>query len=217
MSWLNGFSTCSKLGVDDCVIWWDAWAAIGTVLAVFVAIFAPAIQRRFFLRKKANAVFAASYLSVLTKASIFAENLVRDFPINDGTEKSAEAVERLKESADERERFEVTAGKLNILADRELDGSKWPAVDLDLILAVAHAIDGAEDIVLVGSVMTNGDAERRNWVRMAPAFRRRIDNSIAGIEFAVSALRRARINPAKKVPVWTRLRRLWRKLMELFS
>ncbi|WP_143062945.1 hypothetical protein [Stenotrophomonas indicatrix] len=38
MSWWKAFSTCWPPGQDGCVVWWDAWAAVGTVLAVVVAL-----------------------------------------------------------------------------------------------------------------------------------------------------------------------------------
>ncbi|MBH1404540.1 hypothetical protein I5U28_03185 [Stenotrophomonas maltophilia] len=38
MSWWNGLSTCWPPGEGDCVVWWDAWAAIGTVGAVICAL-----------------------------------------------------------------------------------------------------------------------------------------------------------------------------------
>lgn len=39
MSWWSGFSTCSPPGEGDCVVWWDAWAAIfgGSTALVAVA------------------------------------------------------------------------------------------------------------------------------------------------------------------------------------
>lgn len=40
MEWWNGFSPCTQLGVGDCVVWWDAWAVIATLLAACVAALA---------------------------------------------------------------------------------------------------------------------------------------------------------------------------------
>ncbi|MCM2519887.1 hypothetical protein NDN68_07830 [Stenotrophomonas maltophilia] len=54
MSWMDGFSQCSRLGVDRCVVWWDAWAATGSILAAVVAaISAYAVWR---LGTRANAL-----------------------------------------------------------------------------------------------------------------------------------------------------------------
>ncbi|MCU1092694.1 hypothetical protein JAK58_14360 [Stenotrophomonas maltophilia] len=38
MNWLDGISTCSQLGVDDCVIWWEAWAVVAAFVGVSVAL-----------------------------------------------------------------------------------------------------------------------------------------------------------------------------------
>ncbi|WP_329953082.1 hypothetical protein [Stenotrophomonas sepilia] len=43
MSWWDGFSTCSPPGEGDCVVWWDAWAAIFSGSAVGIAIAALAV------------------------------------------------------------------------------------------------------------------------------------------------------------------------------
>ena len=44
MSWWNAVSTCWPPGQGGCVVWWDAWAAIGTVLAVAVALSLAVIE-----------------------------------------------------------------------------------------------------------------------------------------------------------------------------
>ncbi|WP_452093519.1 hypothetical protein, partial [Bacillus altitudinis] len=66
---MDGISQCWWLG-ETCAVNWNAWAAIGTVAAVFTAIFAPSVQR-LLIRRKANALFALAYrgdvLTVLVK------------------------------------------------------------------------------------------------------------------------------------------------------
>lgn len=42
MRWLNGFSTCSRLGIDDCVVWWDAWTVVISLAALVVSAIAAA-------------------------------------------------------------------------------------------------------------------------------------------------------------------------------
>jgi len=44
MNWLKAFSTCWPPGEGGCVVWWDAWAAVGTVLAVAVALSLAVIE-----------------------------------------------------------------------------------------------------------------------------------------------------------------------------
>ncbi|GEM_PF-3781933 len=53
MSWLtnlwNGMSPCMTPGVERCVVWWEAWAAVGSFLAVATALgigAAPILFRR---------------------------------------------------------------------------------------------------------------------------------------------------------------------------
>lgn len=38
MSWWNAVSTCWPPGQGDCVVWWDAWAAVGTIGAAVIAL-----------------------------------------------------------------------------------------------------------------------------------------------------------------------------------
>lgn len=40
MAWFDGIFRCSQLGVDDCVVWWDAIAAVGAWAAAFATFFA---------------------------------------------------------------------------------------------------------------------------------------------------------------------------------
>jgi len=49
MSWLNALSTCWTPGQGGCVVWWDAWAAVGTICATMAAVclgLAPMVARR---------------------------------------------------------------------------------------------------------------------------------------------------------------------------
>lgn len=56
MDWWNGISTCSPLGVDRCVLWWDAWAVVAAVFggigswlaafATYLAVVRPARRLR---------------------------------------------------------------------------------------------------------------------------------------------------------------------------
>lgn len=49
MSWWNAFNTCWPPGESGCVVWWDAWAAIGTICATLAAValgLAPLLARR---------------------------------------------------------------------------------------------------------------------------------------------------------------------------
>lgn len=49
MSWWNAISTCWPPGQGGCVVWWDAWAAVGTISAAIAAVWLgtkPIIARR---------------------------------------------------------------------------------------------------------------------------------------------------------------------------
>lgn len=49
MSWMRGVFRCDTLGVDDCVVWWDAIGAVGTWLAAavtFLAVLLPHLASR---------------------------------------------------------------------------------------------------------------------------------------------------------------------------
>jgi hypothetical protein len=61
MSWLKAFSTCWPPGQDGCVVWWDAWAAIGTVLAVGVALFLALVEQG---RRRKDAAGRSQWIAV---------------------------------------------------------------------------------------------------------------------------------------------------------
>jgi hypothetical protein len=181
------------------VVNWEAWSAIGTVLAVFVAIFAPWIQRYFFLRSKANAVFSVAYWADIVTARIAVERVLTEFPLAETPTKGAVVEASLKSDGDQRLRFRTLTRRLESLASRELDGSKWPAVDLSIVLAVAQAIHAAHDVVQVGEVMVEGNSSSRDWRFILGAFRGNIDDSLDAIYSAEKKLRKVRPFPHGKV------------------
>ena len=203
MGMLDGISECWWLS-RSCTINWDAWAAIGTVAAVFTAIFAQAIHRRFFLRKEANAVFAVAFYSDVLDARIFVNTLITEFPLNETTE-AAEAIHAsLKESNETCGRFEKKAARLTKLGDREVDASKWNGVDLKLMLVTTHAIQAARDVVNVGKVLNNGESNR-NWDQMIPLFRGTLDRNRAYLLHAEKALDKALVFPADQHEFWRKI------------
>lgn len=57
MSWWNAVSTCWPPGEAGCVVWWDAWAALGTIGAAMAAVtlgLAPMLARRHHARAVAR-------------------------------------------------------------------------------------------------------------------------------------------------------------------
>lgn len=61
MSWFKAFSTCWPPGEGGCVVWWDAWAAIGTVLAVAVALGLALAERS---RRRKEAAGRSQWIAV---------------------------------------------------------------------------------------------------------------------------------------------------------
>ncbi|MDY0978892.1 hypothetical protein [Stenotrophomonas sp. CFBP8994] len=55
MSFWNAFSTCWPPGQGGCVVWWDAWAAVGTIGAAVIALWLG-LQPVFGRRRHAKAV-----------------------------------------------------------------------------------------------------------------------------------------------------------------
>ncbi|MBN5049464.1 hypothetical protein JY456_03805 [Stenotrophomonas maltophilia] len=53
MAWLDGVFRCSPLGIDDCVVWWDAVGALGTWIAAAVTFLAVLLPYRASRKKEA--------------------------------------------------------------------------------------------------------------------------------------------------------------------
>lgn len=70
MSWWNGVSTCFPLGVDDCVVWWDAWVVVVAVATLLVSSVSAAAVA--YLGWQANKQSKSAYASAQNLAD--AEN-----------------------------------------------------------------------------------------------------------------------------------------------
>lgn len=68
MRWWNAFSTCWPPGQNGCVVWWDAWAAIGTLLAVAVALGLALIEHG---RRRREAVGRSMWIAVALHLPVF--------------------------------------------------------------------------------------------------------------------------------------------------
>lgn len=139
MSMLDGVSQCWWLS-KSCVVNWEAWAAVGTVLAVFTAVFAPAIQR-LFVRKRANAMFALAYRTDLLFTLSRLRGIRRDHPIGAHNDQAWAAEALLETDKSYREDYASTMEELDRLTSREVDLNKWPAVDVRFAAKVALAIE----------------------------------------------------------------------------
>lgn len=193
----RGVSECWWLGTT-CAVNWDAWSAVGTVSAVFVAVLAPSIQRAF-SRRKANGLFALAYRADVINAQLRLENIRRDYPMRerDGARWAVETL--LANEGPHRDGFLERAKWLDVLSRREVDLTKWPAVDLGLAAKVVVGIESVRHFQ-VGAVVLADPADDRDWGRMLDSVAEVLDQAIVDIEVAEVALRQA-VNklPRKKL------------------
>ncbi|MDV3437322.1 hypothetical protein R1H25_17825 [Stenotrophomonas sp. C2852] len=133
------FVRCWPLG-EKCEVNWDAWAAIGTCAAVVIALFGPAIHRMVG-RRKANALFALAYRTDIQGALARLENLNSRFPLDPKGDSAWAVHETLTKEGQFRTNFIEICGRLDELTGREVDLTKWPAVDWSLAAKVAMAIE----------------------------------------------------------------------------
>lgn len=133
------FVRCWPLG-ERCEVNWDAWAAVGTGAAVLVALFGPAIHR-FFVRKKANALFALAYRSDVDGALVRLKNLDARFPLDPNGDSAWAVHSTLTTEGKLRSNFLDICDRLDELSTREVDLTKWAAVDWTLAAKVALAIE----------------------------------------------------------------------------
>ncbi|HFF6004420.1 hypothetical protein [Stenotrophomonas maltophilia] len=144
MSMLDGVSQCWLLS-ETCVVNWDAWAAIGTVAAVFTAVFAPEIQR-LLVRKKTNAMFALAYRTDLFAALDTVERLRSQYPFGQGTGEAFAAEALLLTDESFRAALTQDANALDVLMVRDVDLTKWPGVDVRLAAKVALAVETTRNL-----------------------------------------------------------------------
>lgn len=146
MSMLDGVSQCWWLS-STCAVNWNAWAAVGTVAAVFAAIFAPAIQR-LLIRRRANAMFALAYRVDLLTALTLVRSIRNEFPfgMNNAEAWAAEALVMNDETF--RARLESQVDGLDSITSRDVDLTKWVGVDIRLAAKVALAIETTRHLQL---------------------------------------------------------------------
>lgn len=159
MTWWNGVSPCMELGVDGCVVWWDAWAAIGTTLGVLIALFSPAV-RKYFMKQRVSAVFAASYSQRIFVARQAVKAFQEQYPLSKEENGIYPARVLLQNDEKARERAIGLIKDVKELSTMDVDLSKFPEVDTLL------AADVARSILFSGDVM-----------RLIPAIRGR-DNGV---------------------------------------
>jgi len=180
----EGVSECWWLS-KTCVVNWDAWAAVGTVAAVFAAIFAPALQR-LLVRRRANALFALAYRGDILFAAIKVRRIKKQFPV--GTNNDAAWAAEALLSTDKAVRAELAelAETLNVLTEREVDLTKWPAVDLRLAAKIALAIETVRHFQQAAVLLTE-PGEEPNWTENFATVERMLKGAGAALEAADDA------------------------------
>ncbi|WP_141057455.1 hypothetical protein [Stenotrophomonas rhizophila] len=149
MSMLDGVSQCWMLS-SSCQINWDAWAAIGTVAAVFAAILGPSIQRRF-VRRRANALFFFAHMGDVAATLTYLRTLNEVHPPGEDSAFPPEFLRALRSSKQAREQYrEKVAAGVAPLAERSVDATKWPGIDMKNAALLAVAIEACR-AVRVGS------------------------------------------------------------------
>lgn len=188
------FIRCWPLG-EKCEVNWDAWAAAGTVLAVFVAVLTPSIQRSF-VRRRANAMFALAFRGDVLNVKIRLTSLREAYPMGD-RDGVAWAVERLlSEEESNREDFLARAQAMNLLTDREVDLTRWPAVDVSLAAKVALAIESVRHLQ-IGAVILSRPGEVEDWDSILKTMAEVLERAIVDVEAADEATVKA-MRPLRK-------------------
>lgn len=199
---LDGVSQCWWLN-KTCEINWDAWAAIGTVAAVFAAVFGPMLQQ-WLVRKNANALFALAYRSDLLSTQIRLENVRDESPF--GMADVAWAVEAmLQENGPARMRLISLSKGLDALSTREVDMTKWPAVELNLAAKVAVAVESTRNFQ-IGAELFAKPPPNRNWVEMTASVAEALDNALRDVNDATDAV----MSAARRIRRKGRRRWFWR-------
>ncbi|MGE8282845.1 MAG: hypothetical protein ACN6PX_03135 [Stenotrophomonas lactitubi] len=188
MSMLDGVSQCWWLS-KSCAVNWNAWAAIGTVAAVFAAIFGPSLQRML-IRRKANALFAFAFRGDVITVLVKLASIRDQFPIEKGHGAAWAAQELLRKDESARTDFMARARSLDVLTKRDLDMSKWPAVDLDLAAKLARAMESVRHFQMGAEVLATPEGDR-DWELMFGTIDDALREALAYIDLAERALMEA--------------------------
>lgn len=145
MGMLDGVSQCWWLS-ETCAVNWEAWSAVGTVAAVFIAIFAPSIQRML-ARRKVNALFGMAYQRDVARVQARLEMMKMSFPLDPESDTAWAVHSAVQLGGSSQAQFVKALGLLQNFAAREVDITKWGAVDLDLPAKVAALIVSVQAFV----------------------------------------------------------------------
>jgi hypothetical protein len=168
---------------------WEAVSAVGTVGAVVVALFGPAIQRRF-VRKKTNALFALAYRYSVVGALGRLENLAKKYPLDPQDGRAWSVHDSIVRGGAVQKDFLEICGRLDELSALDVDMTKWVAADLDLAAKISVAIEsashfqhGAETVALFSGT--------ENWVETMNALHLAQLRAIRDVSAASDSIQKA--------------------------
>ncbi|OBU73914.1 hypothetical protein A9K61_04405 [Stenotrophomonas maltophilia] len=147
-------------------------------------------------RKRLNALFAASYINNAVSIGVYFSNLRKEFPMDEISIEAANAAWKLANSASARSRFQYLAEKLKDDQSCGFDASKWPGVDLDLLVGMAHMLEAVSDVLHCGR--TIGMMENDDWKEAEDSVKNLFKNCRGWIENGQERLKGARIRPRLK-------------------
>lgn len=168
---------------------WDAVSAVGTVSAVVVALFGPAIQRRF-VRKKTNALFCLAYRASMVGALARLKNLAVKFPLDPQDGRAWAVHSTLLQKGAVQTNFLEICDRLDELTGLEVDMSKWQSADLDLAAKISVAIESTSHFQLGADTLIHASGGD-NWVQMMNACNYAQMRAIRDVDAACVAISQA--------------------------
>ncbi|MEJ6328610.1 hypothetical protein Q2B95_08075 [Stenotrophomonas maltophilia] len=191
MSMLDGVSQCWWLS-ERCTVNWDAWSAVGTVAAVFAAVFAPSIQRRL-ARRKINALFGMAFQRDIATVKARLMSLSTRFPLDPDRDSAWAVHSAIQFGGTSQPEFLKALDVLQAFAAREVDVSKWGAVDLELAAKVAALTVSLKAFVQGAEVLatTNPDDGWKDYMGVLHAAeqraRRDAELALAAVNGAIAS------------------------------
>ncbi|MGV6483206.1 hypothetical protein ACTUVJ_000246 [Stenotrophomonas indicatrix] len=201
MSWWNAVSTCWPPGHDGCVVWWDAWAAMGTMTGVLIALLAPLI-RQWRNARRLNAIIALRFADELALARSGLEILSQDFPTEDKASRLKTA-QKLIENDEYREGFVMAAQHVARLGEATLDFGQLPlGGSLKLTVEIARAVFAAKAVSGTGLFLTTPDIVRPAEMleQALVTYQLELGDAVLCVDSAVSHCKKAvaRFDPRRK-------------------
>lgn len=180
-SMTDGVSQCWWLS-NACRIDWEAWAAVGTVAAVFAAVFAPSIQRQL-ARRRATALFMAAYMHDLVDAHACLRTTDSNQPVGKGTDESAFLDAQIMVGPEHRSNYvESIRFAVSRLSQRDVDLTKWPSVDLHVATGVVIAIETTKAVLAGANALP--DLEQNKIPATLKVLRGGIDAALQALALA---------------------------------